>query len=161
VKLLMLTGQRRAEVGGMLWPELKLDQALWSLSGARTKNGKPHLVPLSHQAVELIRGVKRRPGRDAVFGRGAGPYSGWSRSKRRLDGRCKVAAWTLHDLRRSFVTNLAEAGVLPHIIETAVNHLSGHRAGVAGIYNRASYLPERERAMQAWANSLLGKETVQ
>lgn len=156
VRLLTLTGQRREEVGGMRWGELDLERGLWSLPGERTKNGRPHVVPLSAQAVELVRAVPRREGRDNLFGNARGSYSGWSRSKRRLDGRAGVAPWTLHDLRRSWATHVNELTGAPHVVEAALNHLSGTKAGVAGIYNRASYLPERTRAMQVWADSLLG-----
>jgi integrase len=157
VKLLMLTGQRRGEVAGMLWSELDLDGALWSLPGSRTKNARPHVVPLSVQAVELLRGVERRPGRDHVFGEGEG-YSGWSRSKARLDGRCGVADWRLHDLRHAWSTHVHELGVAPHVVEAAINHLSGFKAGVAGLYYKAQYMPERTRAMQLWADHLLQSE---
>jgi integrase len=133
---------------------LRLERALWSLPGARTKNGRPHVVALSSQPVELLRAVERRPGRDHVFGEGEG-YSGWSRSKRRLDGRCKIPGWTLHDLRQSWATHVNELTGAPHVVEAALNHLSVTKAGVAGIYNRASYLPERTRAMQTWAHHLL------
>jgi integrase len=166
VRLLVLTGQRRDEVGGMHWSELDLDRAMWSLPGSRTKNTKPHLVPLSSQAVEILRAIEPRPGRDYVFGEGAGPFSGWSRCKRRLDGRVArqraehqlepLAPWTLHDLRRSWATHVNELIGAPHMVEAALNHLSGHKAGVAGVYNKASYMPERTRAMQRWADWLEG-----
>jgi integrase len=93
-----------------------------------------------------------------VFGEDAGGYSGWSRSKRRLDERCKLSTpWTLHNLRRSFVTHMAELGIAPpHVIEELVNHVSGHKGGVAGIYDRARYEVEKARAVQAWADHLIG-----
>jgi integrase len=93
-----------------------------------------------------------------VFGEGEGSFSGWSRCKRRLDARSGVSGWTLHDLRRSFVTHSAELGTAPHVIEAAVNHLSGHKGGIAGVYNRAVYGPEKARAMQVWADHLLASE---
>ncbi len=79
-------------------------------------------------------------------------FCGWSRSKARLDGRAKVAPWTLHDLRRSMVTHMAEdLRIAPHVIEAIVNHVSGSRSGVAGVYNRALYLDDRRGALNAWA----------
>jgi integrase len=155
VRLLALTGQRRSEVGGMRWSELDLGGATWRLPPERTKNGLPHVVPLSDQALEILKTRQRRAGRDYVFGIGSGAYSGWSRGKRRLDQRCGVFDWTLHDLRRSFVTHLCEIGVAPHLVESAVNHISGHKGGVAGIYNRSNYWVERVRALQLWADHLL------
>jgi len=160
VRLLLLTGSRREEVAGMRWSEIDLDGALWSLPGSRTKNGLPHLVPLSRQAVALLRARRREAqerteGRDLVFGAGEGAFSGWSRSKVRLDKRCGVTAWTLHDIRRSVVTGMNELGIAPHVAEAAVNHISGEaKRGVAGTYNRAQYLAERTRALQVWADHL-------
>jgi integrase len=90
VRLLMLTGQRREEVAGMAWPELSLDRALWALPGNRTKNGRPHDVPLSDAALAILAGVDRQEARDLLFGEGEGPFSGWSRCKARLDDRMRL-----------------------------------------------------------------------
>jgi len=62
--------------------------------------------------------------------------------------------WRLHDLRRTAATMMAELGVLPHIVEAILNHVSGHKAGVAGIYNRARYENDRRAALQLWANKV-------
>ena len=91
VRLLILTGQRREEVGGMLWSELDLDAALWSIGKDRTKNGLPHDVPLSSAAVAILRGVPRRDDRDFVFGSSNGPFQGWSNAKAALDARMAAA----------------------------------------------------------------------
>jgi integrase len=158
VRLLILTGQRREEVGGMLWREVDLAAGLWHLPPARTKNGQAHWVPLPAQAVAILEARRGASARDNVFGNGGGAFSGWSRAKRRLDGRCGVAGWRLHDLRRSFVTHLAETGIaFPHVIEALVNHQSGHKASVAGIYNRAEYRAGRRAAVQRWADFVLGE----
>jgi integrase len=158
VRLLILTGQRKNEVAGMCWSELNLDKAVWSLPQERTKNSLAHLVPLSRQAVELIRAQPRRAGRDFVFGQGAGPYAGWSQSKARLDRRSGVTGWTLHDLRRTVVTGMNdELGIAPHVVEAVINHISGEaKKGVAGTYNLAQYLRERTEALQAWADHITG-----
>jgi integrase len=161
VRLLLLTGQRREEVGGMRWSEVDLGKALWSVPSERTKNGLPHLVPLSRQAVELIKAQPRHEGRDFVFGEGEGPFSGWSRSRNRLDRRLPqdMPRWVLHDLRRSVSTAMNdELGIAPHVVEAVINHVSGEaRRGVAGVYNRAQYLKERTRALQAWADHSSGE----
>ena len=60
--------------------------------------------------------------------------------------------WRIHDLRRTAVTGMAELGVTPHVIEAVVNHISGHKGGVAGVYNRAAYAPEKKAALELWAN---------
>lgn len=162
VKVLMLTGQRRNEVAGMRWSEIDLDARLWTLPGERTKNHRAHLVPLSESVVQILRD---RQAEQAAMGMdtplvftssGKAPFSGWSRSKARLDGRAKTASWTLHDLRRTLVTRMAEdLRIPPHVVEAIVNHVSGTRAGVAGVYNRALYLDERRSALDAWAGYVL------
>ena len=85
------------------------------------------------------------------------PFSGFSKSKARLDARADLAEpWRLHDLRRSVATHMAEElKIAPHIIEACLNHISGSKAGVAGVYNRALHLPERREALTAWANYLM------
>ena len=94
---------------------------------------------------------------------GKSPVSGWSKIKRHLDtamlalaradcgADAVVPEWRLHDLRRTCATNMAELGIPPHIIEVALNHISGHKAGVAGIYNRAEHSAERKAALELWA----------
>jgi integrase len=172
VRLLMLTGQRREEVAGMAWSELSLDRALWTLPSSRTKNGRGHDVPLAETALAILAGVERREGRDLLFGESDGPFSGWSRCKARLDDRITLAntkasgrkqpasedrpaPWVLHDLRRTAVTGMAELGVQPHVIEAVVNHVSGHKAGVAGVYNRATYVAEKRQALARWAGHIM------
>lgn len=154
IRLLMLTGQRREEVAAIGWRELDLKKALWSIPSERTKNGRPHDVPLSSHAVAIFDQIPDRAERDLIFGEGEGPFSGWSKSKERLDRRSGVSNWRLHDLRRTLVTGMAEIGIQPHVIEAVVNHVSGHKAGVAGIYNRATYAEEKRAALQTWADHL-------
>ena len=121
--------------------------------GVPTKNGLPHAVPLSRQAMALISLRKRVEGRDLVFWTGQSSFSGWTKAKRRLDSQLKLMEpWVVHDLRRSFCTHSAELGIAPHIIEAVVNHISGHKGGVAGIYNRAQYAQEKRAALQRWAD---------
>jgi integrase len=118
VRLLILTGQRRDEVGDIMWSELDLDRGIWVIPRERTKNGLTHEVPLSGVALEILRSIPRRVGRDFVFGEGRGGFSGWSKSKTRLDARIAKAGavvrpWRLHDLRRTAATRLGELGTLP------------------------------------------------
>ncbi len=154
VRLLILTGQRRIEVGDMARSEISV--ALWHIPGSRTKNRRPHDVPLSALTLDVLAGAPAREGRDLVFGTRAGGFSGWSKAKRELDARIAasgaiVRPWRLHDLRRTAATGMANLGILPHVIEAVLNHVSGHRAGVAGIYNRATYANEKRAALDAWA----------
>jgi integrase len=100
----------------------------------------------------VLETVPERAGRDLVFGYGAGGFSGWSKAKAELDKACGVKDWTLHDLRRTAATRMADAGALPHVIEAVLNHISGHRAGVAAIYNRAAYTAEKRAALDMLAS---------
>ncbi|MER2269803.1 tyrosine-type recombinase/integrase [Methylobacterium oxalidis] len=157
VRLLLLTGQRREEVGGMRASEINADGTLWRIPPERTKNRIEHEVPLSEAAQMLIKGAGLVRDRDLLFGRGEGSFAGWSKAKAALDRRIatagvKVQPWRLHDLRRTAATKMAdELGVLPHVVEAILNHISGHRAGVAGIYNRAAYRGEKRQALDGWA----------
>ena len=81
----------------------------------------------------------------------AAPVAIGSKIKRRLDTAMKVAPRRIHDLRRTAATGMAELGIQPHIVEAVLNHVSGHRAGVAGTYNRAAYAAEKKAALDRWA----------
>jgi integrase len=160
ILLLILTGQRREEVGGMLWQELRLSEGMWSIGPERTKNGLPHDVPLSHPALDILSGIEPTEGREFVFGSGPGPFQGWSNAKAALDKKIALQPWRLHDIRRTVATRMADLGVLPHIIESILNHVSGHKAGVAGIYNRSVYAAEKRAAMNLWANHVSNGQSL-
>jgi integrase len=153
LKLLLLTGCRLNEVAGMRRDEI--DGATWTIPGARTKNRRVHVVPLAPLARQLIASV---PGNgELVFTTdGRSPVSVGSKIKRRLDQAMKIPPWRLHDLRRTFVTGLAELGIRPDVIELTVNHISGLRGGIAGVYNRSELLPERRAALERWATHVHG-----
>jgi integrase len=152
-RLLLRLGCRLNEVAGMRWEELSPDRATWTIPGNRTKNHRPHTVPLPARARDCIVSVKRIEGSPFVFTTtGKSPISGWSKTKKRLDAEMHgIAPWRLHDLRRTVSTGMNEIGVLPHIVEAVLNHVSGARAGVAGTYNVAAYLPEKKAALERWA----------
>jgi len=155
LQLLLLTGQREGEVAGMRWSELSADLATWMLPGGRTKNGRSHVVPLPPMARRIIEAVHIAiEGCPLVFTtNGRTTPSGFSKVKRRLDAQMSPdAPWRLHDLRRTAVTGMSEIGIQPHIVEATVNHISGYKAGIAGVYNRAEYLPERKAALERWAS---------
>lgn len=162
IKLLMLTAARRNEIGGLRWSELDLvDGMTLEIPGTRTKNHHPLRLTLPPAAVEVIRTVPQRPGRDLLFGGGAGPFSPWAWGTLSLRARIAEATgqamtpWTLHDIRRTVATGMAELGVAPWTVETVLNHRSGHKAGVAGVYNRATYEAEVRQALALWADHLL------
>jgi integrase len=154
-RLLILTGCRRQEVGGMAWDEFDRERGLWTIPGERTKNHRPHILPLPAAPWAIIDQVHRRTDRDLLFGdRANRGFSGWDFAKRVFDRRLgdAVAPWGLHDIRRSVATKMADLGVQPHIIEQVLNHQSGHKRGPAGIYNRSSYQHEVRAALALWAD---------
>jgi integrase len=109
VKLLLLTGQRRDEVGNMRWSEIDLEKATWTLPSSRTKNRRSHEVPLTEQSLVILDRTPRVLGRDHVFGNGQNGFSGWSKSKASLDARLaqrtpSPSPWRIHDLRRTAAT---------------------------------------------------------
>ena len=112
------------------------------------------VIPLSDTALSILTSIERRG--DHVFGRRSNGFSGWSKGKRELDEVVKIESWTVHDLRRTVATKLAESpvSIQPHIVEAVLNHISGARDGVAGIYNRAQYQPEKKDALDRWAHHL-------
>ena len=161
IRLLVLSGQRKSEVGDLVWSEINVTERRIELPGARTKNKRPHTVPLSDEALALL--PMHREGHEHLFGRRPGSgFSGWSKAKAELDARIAaarkangvkkpMAPWTIHDLRRSFVTHVLDRKLaLPHVVEAIINHVSGHKGGVAGIYNRAIYADEKRAALEAW-----------
>ena len=154
IKLLILTGARRAEIGGMRWSEIDRERAVWSVPANRTKNGRPLILPLQPMAIEIIQSVPERVGRDHLFGsRSADGLAHWH-AKADLDQRLGAAVkpWRLHDIRRTVATRMADLGVQPHVIEAVLNHYSGHRSGVAGIYNRSVYEREVRAVLALWAD---------
>lgn len=154
-KLLLLTGQRRDEIASMRWSELDLHRGTFSLKAERTKNGTPHIVPLSRQAVDILRSIPRFLGSDYVFtSTGRTPISGFGRFKDRLDTFVGTDGedWRFHDVRRTAATNMAILKIQPHIIEAVLNHRSGIVSGVASIYNRHAYFDEKREALQVWAD---------
>lgn len=165
VRLLLLTAQRREEIAGLRVDEVDRDAALITLPASRTKNSRAHEVPLSVPALVLI--PPAREGRELIFGRGENAYSGFSAAKKRLDARIlktrreadpeagAMADWRLHDLRRTAATRMADLGVEPAHIEATLNHISGVRSGVAGIYNRSLYRKQKRDALTLWADHVM------
>jgi len=148
VSLLVLTGQRRGEIAGLLWSEIDGDRLV--LPSARTKNKREHVLPLGPTAVELLNDIDG--GRFHVFGLPDDdrPFNGWSKSQRRLLRATGLDHFTLHDLRRTFATIHAKLGTAIHVTEKLLNHSSGTISGVAAVYNRHSYLDEMRTAMDIY-----------
>jgi integrase len=151
LKLLLLTGCRLNEVAGMRRSEL--DGETWTIPGERTKNRRAHVVWLAPLARQLL---GDGTGSLAFTTDGRAPVASFGKIKRRLDKRMSISPWRLHDLRRTCATGMAELGVAPHVVEAVLNHVSGARAGVAGIYNKAAYSEERRAALARWAAHVEG-----
>ena len=157
VRLLILTGQRREEVAGLSWPELSDDRLTWTIPGSRTKNGKVHLVPLSEIAREQLPATPPADERETelVFpGRRGTPFNGWSKCKVQIDKDSGVTDWRIHDLRRTLATGLQRLGVRLEVTEAVLNHVSGSRAGIVGVYQRHDWAAEKRAALDAWAGHL-------
>ncbi|SFV32902.1 tyrosine-type recombinase/integrase [Hyphomicrobium facile] len=157
VQLLLVTGQRRDEVAEAMWKEFDFSKNVWTIPAHRTKTGdKPHRLPLTDLMIQILNNIPRGASTYVFPGQGAkrGTFSGWSRSKRRLDEKCHISDWRLHDLRRTMSTRLAEKGVAPHVVERIINHRDGQVSGVAAIYNRATYEKEMLEALERWSRHL-------
>jgi integrase len=158
VRLLILTGGRRDEVGHMHVSELSLGSTQWQkptwlLPGERSKNGREHLVPLSDMAAaQLIKAVETRD--QFVFGHGKPRgFSGWGKAKTALDKRIEdgghqIEHWTLHDVRRSFAAGLQRLKIEPHVIEACLNHAPPK---LQRVYQTYDYEPEKRAALACWA----------
>jgi len=154
VKLLILTGCRRAEIGDMRWPEIDLDRAIFTIPASRSKNNREHTLPLMPAALDIIRSVPQRVSRPQLFGERSHGFTRWVQDKRALDERSKVADWNVHDIRRTVATGLANLGTPPHVVEAILNHQSGSKRGVAGIYNRSPYEREVRAALATWHDQI-------
>jgi integrase len=172
VQLLLLTGARRDEVAGMRWSELSLKDRTWTIPKARSKNGRSHAIPLSDTALAVLESLPRAGDRvDFVFSTtGRTAVSGFSRMKATIDAsiaerlseeaeargeaHSAMPDWILHDLRRTLATNLQKLGVRLEVTEAVLNHVSGSRAGVVGVYQLHHWADEKRAALTAWARRL-------
>ena len=157
IRLLILLGARRSEIGASCWREfsdLEGPRPLWTLPAARSKNGRAHTLPLMPLALAIIRQGPHMVSRDQLFGVRVNRFTAWARNKPALDARSGVTGWTVHDIRRSVATRMADIGIGPHIIEAILNHHSGHRAGPAGVYNRSNYPNEVRSALALWEDHI-------
>src|SRR5262249_5872597 len=150
IRLLVLTGARREEIGRLRWSEI--EGTAIRLSGERTKNGEPHDIPLSPPAMGIINDLPRIADSKFVFTtNGRAPIAGWSLIKKQLDGVVElVNPWRLHDLRRTLATGLQKLGIGLQVVESILGHVGGSRAGVVGIYQRHAYDAEKRGDLEAW-----------
>lgn len=164
IKLLLLTGQRRNEVFSADRSEFDFEAGLWTIPASRAKNGIAHLVPLALPAIDLLNEIWALSDSDKLLAsRGdteTGP-SGFSKTMARLRrametqmGR-SVQHWTLHDLRRTVATGLQRLGVRLEVTEAVLNHVSGSKAGIVGVYQRHNYFEEKKTALEAWGDEMI------
>jgi integrase len=155
LKLLILSGCRRQEIGGLRWSEIDHDTRTIKIPADRSKNHRPHEVALSELAWSLLP-TQIDDDRAFVFGRSdsANGFGGWAFCKEVLNEALGDAfePWTVHDIRRTVATRMADLGVFPHVVEAALNHQSGHKGGIAGIYNKSRYEREVRTALALWSD---------
>jgi integrase len=170
-RLAMLTLQRREEVAGMRWSEIDLEKGIWTIPGARMKNGKPHDVHLSDAARAVLCDIPRIEGCDFVLSTtGRTAVSGFSKAKATLDAaiveaRAKsrgkpetLIEWRTHDLRRSGVSALARLGFDSIVVDKLLAHQPAKLLGVAAVYQRHDFARERAAALDAWAAHVTGTD---
>lgn len=160
MKLLVLTGQRREEVFNADRAEFDLERALWVIPADKAKNGVEHLVPLSAAAVELLKAIPVDKESPKLFPAAGNPKTGPSgiskavkRARAGLEAAmgAPVAHWTLHDIRRTVATGMQRLGIRLEVTEAVLNHVSGSRGGIVGVYQRHNFLEEKRHALHAWA----------
>ena len=155
VKLLMLTACRRDEIGGLCWSWFDDDLTTMTIPSTVAKNHRQHTLPVTGMMREIVTSMNRMVDRDYVFGQRGKGFTMWQQRKAKFGDGIKEP-WTLHDIRRSVATGMADIGIQPHIIEAVLNHVSGHKGGIAGIYNRAQYGPEKAQALARWDQHIAG-----
>ncbi len=134
----------------MTWAEVSDDFSTWTIPASRAKNGTTHIVPTSEPARELLRSLPQI--NELVFPGLRGPFNGWSKAKAALDAKSGVTDWRLHDLRRTVATGLQRLGVRLEVTEQVLNHVSGSRAGIVGVYQRHDFASEKRAALEAWGS---------
>jgi integrase len=155
VRLLMLTGQRRMEIGGLRWSEIDFAARVINLPADRTKNGRSHQVPLSEPALAIL--ANRSRDGELVFGTtGQRGYNGWSDGKLTLKSKLPaMPPFVIHDIRRSVASGMARLGINLPVIEKVLNHVSGSFAGIVGVYQRHDFAEEKRAALELWARHIV------
>jgi integrase len=151
---MLLTLARRSEVCNARWRDIDFISAEWRIS--ETKNGRPHRIPLSRQALEHLQNIEMRPSDKLIFAtKSGGVLENWDKATKVIHRDSGTIGWTRHDLRRTGATLLGDLGVEPHVIEAALNHAVLH-SQLAAVYNQARYVPQVRHALQLLADRLDG-----
>ncbi len=149
VLLLALTGQRRNEIASLRAEWIDFNKRTITLPPEVTKNRREHTFPFGKLAEAVLKEGRSEGYLFPARGTDA-PFNGWSKSKPAFDEGCSIEPWTLHDLRRTFATNLAALGIPIHVTEKLLNHVSGTTGGIVAVYQRHTYLDEMRTAVEAW-----------
>jgi integrase len=154
IRMMILTGQRRTEVGRMRWEDVEGET--WTIPRERTKKDRAQHVHLTPAALKLLAALPRPAnGTGFVFSGDGGvtASSYFSAAKTAVDQAAELnEPWRFHDLRRTVRSGLAELGVPEPVSRKIMNHAS---AGVDGVYNRYSYAEEAKQAWGDWAAHVL------
>ena len=154
-RLLLLFGCRRDELAHATWEEFDLERREWTLPRARSKNGKAHTTHLADLAIEILGELRElSPGRGGFLftTNGLTPVSGFGHALRRVREKMPgVPPFTLHDLRRTLASGMADLGIAESIVDRCLNHAGRKVSGTARVYNRHEYLKERQAALERWA----------
>jgi integrase len=144
IRLCLVTAQRLGEITGLTKDEIDFNHRTWNIPGSRTKNGNPHIVPLSLLALNIIK-------------EGIGVSRNVSQIVCEIQDKIGIAHWTAHDLRRTALTKMAELGVAPIVLGHVANHRTTTKAGITlGVYVQHAYEREKRDALELWANRLQG-----
>ena len=150
IRLLILTGCRRDEIGSLHWSEIDLDAETLTIPAARSKNRRAHCLILPTMVLDILKSIPRRTDRDYVFGQRGSGFQRYGACTNALRARlpASMPAWTLHDLRRTMRTGIGKLGTPTHVAELAINHV---RKGIEGVYDRHNYEREIGHALAQWA----------
>jgi integrase len=152
VRLLIYTGQRRGEIAALDASWINRRETTVSLPRRLTKNKRDHTFPYGEAVADILAELPKAGLLFPARGKDDRPFSGFSKAKTALDEVCTIEPWTLHDLRRTFATGLQRLGVRLEVTEALLNHVSGTRRGIVGVYQRHGYQDEMRAAMLLWEN---------
>jgi integrase len=158
-RLLLLTGARKSEVAGARWSEFDLPRKVWTVPAERFKSNATHVVPLSEQAVAVLKSIPHFTKGDHLFSTtfGEKPVAGFSKAKDRLDKlmaeklESPTSPWVIHDIRRTVRTRLASLRIPDMVAEMVIGH---GRKGIQRVYDQHSYEDEMREALELWAARL-------
>jgi integrase len=161
VCFLLLLGLRRTEAANLRWQWFNESTQMLTIPGEYTKNKRTLIIPYGSAVSTLLEKTPRfsetylfPAAREQIKGKPATIMTGFSKPKANFDSECGVRNWVLHDCRRVVAVGLQKLGTRLEVIECLLNHVSGSRAGIVGVYQRYDYQPELRTAVQKWQEQL-------